>query len=89
MSQTTKKPIAVFTEVDSIVTSYQVAVMLQMNPSSINKWSKEGLLSSYRTPGGHHRFRVDEVVHFLRRQKMPVPKPLALIAEILDETQAS
>ena len=42
---------------DSLLTSYQVGALLQVNPSSINKWVKDGRIPAFRTPGGHRRIR--------------------------------
>ena len=62
---------------DSLLTSYQVGDLLQMNPSSINKWVKDGRIPAFRTPGGHHRIRASDLVVFLDAHKMPVPRTLA------------
>ena len=63
-------------DADSLLTSYQVGELLQVNPSSINKWVKEGRIPAFRTPGGHHRIRAGELVKFLHGHKMPIPRPL-------------
>jgi excisionase family DNA binding protein len=62
---------------DSLLTSYQVGALLQVNPSSINKWVKDGRIPAFRTPGGHRRIRAADLVHFLLTHNMPVPKTLA------------
>jgi len=62
---------------DSLLTSYQVGALLQVNPSSINKWVKDGRIPAFRTPGGHRRIRAADLVHFLVSHNMPVPKTLA------------
>ncbi len=62
---------------DSLLTSYQVGALLQVNPSSINKWVKDGRIPAFRTPGGHRRIRAADLVHFLVTHNMPVPKTLA------------
>ncbi len=62
---------------DSLLTSYQVGALLQVNPSSINKWVKDGRIPAFRTPGGHRRIRAGDLVAFLSQHKMPVPRPLA------------
>ena len=61
---------------DSLLTSYQVGALLQVNPSSINKWIKDGRLPAFRTPGGHRRIRAADVMTFLLAHKMPVPPGL-------------
>ena len=62
---------------DSQLTSYEVAELLQVNPGSVNKWINAGMIQAFRTPGGHHRIKAGDLVRFLRRQRMPVPKPLS------------
>jgi excisionase family DNA binding protein len=47
-----------------------------VNPSSVNKWVSEGRLRAYRTPGGHRRIRVGDLIAFLDSQHYPVPRPL-------------
>ena len=61
---------------DSLLTSYQVGALLQVNPSSVNKWVKDGRIPAFRTPGGHRRIRAIDLVSFLNEHKMPVPPSL-------------
>ncbi len=61
---------------DSLLTSHQVGSLLQVNPSSINKWVKDGRIRAFRTPGGHRRIRAADLVVFLREHEMPVPRSL-------------
>jgi excisionase family DNA binding protein len=62
---------------DSLLTSYQVGALLQVNPSSINKWVKDGRIPAFRTPGGHRRIRAADLVSFLLTHNMPVPRTLS------------
>jgi excisionase family DNA binding protein len=62
---------------DSLLTSHQVGKLLQVNPSSINKWVKDGLMRAFRTPGGHRRIRASDLVVFLNKHEMPIPRSLA------------
>ncbi len=62
---------------DSLLTSYQVGALLQVNPSSINKWVKDGRIPAFRTPGGHRRIRAADLVTFLVHHNMPIPRTLA------------
>jgi excisionase family DNA binding protein len=61
---------------DSLLTSYQVGALLQVNPSSVNKWVKDGRIPAFRTPGGHRRIRAGDLVAFLNEHKMPIPTSL-------------
>lgn len=65
---------------ETYLTSHEAAGMIQVNPSSINKWVKEKKISCYRTPGGHRRIQVAEFVSFLNRYGMPVPAKLQACA---------
>jgi excisionase family DNA binding protein len=61
---------------DALLTSHEVGEMLQMDPSSVAKWVNAGKLKAFRTPGGHRRIRVDELVRFLKTTGMFVPGQL-------------
>lgn len=70
-------------EPDTYLSSHEVGAFLQCNPSSVNKWVKEGKIIAHRTPGGHRRMRAADVVAFLRKYKMPIPKELVLTPVML------
>src|SRR5262249_7063015 len=40
-------------------------------------WIDQGLLSAYRTPGGHRRIRREDLLSFLRKQGIPIPPILS------------
>ncbi len=63
-------------DADRLLTSHEVGALLQVNPSSINKWVKEGRIAAFRTPGGHRRIRARDLVEFLDGHQMPVPARL-------------
>jgi excisionase family DNA binding protein len=50
--------------------------MLGVSVSSVAKWIDDGDLVAGRTPGGHRRIEAEELVAFLRRQKLPIPAEL-------------
>lgn len=62
---------------ESLLTSHQAGSLIQVNPSSINKWVKEGRIPAFRTPGGHRRIKAGDLVAFLNAHNMPVPRILA------------
>ncbi len=64
-------------EGERLLTSHEVGELLQVNPSSVNKWVNEGRITAFRTPGGHRRIRMADLLDFLRRHKMPIPKGIA------------
>ena len=51
-----KKRAKIAIEVRQLFTSVDVAALLGVNPSSINKWTTEGRIHGIRTPGGHRRY---------------------------------
>ncbi len=65
---------------DSLLTSYEVGELLQVDPSTVNKWVKEGRITAFKTPGGHHRIRAADLLGFLEQHKMPVPPSLTSVA---------
>jgi excisionase family DNA binding protein len=58
--------------VSPVVTTHEIAKMFQCDPSSVAKWIDRGLLIAYRTPGGHRRVRMSDLLDFARRQEMPI-----------------
>lgn len=63
-------------EPDRLLTSHQVGQLLQMNPSSVNNWVNEGRIPAFRTPGGHRRIRLADLLRFLETHRIPVPQGL-------------
>lgn len=68
-------PRARFTD-SSLLSTHQVAQLLQMDPSTISKWIDKGHITGFATPGGHRRVRVAELKEFLTSFKMPIPAQL-------------
>ncbi|MEO0530171.1 MAG: B12-binding domain-containing protein [Planctomycetota bacterium] len=56
----------------------QVATSIGVSESSLKRWCDQGVLSTERTPGGHRRIRIDEVLRFLRDQDQPLVRPEVL-----------
>ena len=80
---------------DQLLTSHEASALLQVNPSTINKWVQEGRLNAFRTPGGHRRIRAEDLVTFLDAYGMPIPRSFSFAVKrrllIVDdeETQLS
>jgi len=53
-----------------------IAKLLGVAVASISKWIDSGQLKAGRTPGGHRRVAREDLIAFLRRQKLPVPPEL-------------
>lgn len=50
-----------------LLTTSEVAELLDAHPSSVKRWSSEGDLACVTTAGGHRRFKLDEVRAFSDR----------------------
>jgi len=60
----------------------QAAKYLGVAQSTIRKWSDQGLLPAFYTPGGHRRFRRGDLDQFLARSgRGGQPGPLVLIVD--------
>jgi len=58
------------------LSTFKIAELLDVNPSSVANWVDQNLLEAHRTPGGHRRVSVEDLVRFLRDHKIPVPDEL-------------
>ena len=47
------------------------AAYLGVSAASLRKWSNEGLVGTYRTPGGQRRYSVDDLDAFVRSMREP------------------
>ena len=61
---------------DPLLTTHQVAQLLGAEPSSVIRWFDKGILTGWRTPGGHRRIRQSSVAAYLRGKGMDVPAEL-------------
>lgn len=43
----------------------EVAVLFQVSERAVTEWARRGRIASVRTPGGHRRYRADEVRRLL------------------------
>ena len=49
----------------------QAAEYLGVSAASLRKWSNQGLVRVYRTPGGQRRFSIDDLDSFKRSMRQP------------------
>lgn len=48
-----------------LFTTSEVAKMLQVDKSTIKRWTEENKLKCFRTPGGHRKFRAEDLYNFM------------------------
>ncbi|MFA6132922.1 MAG: response regulator [Phycisphaerae bacterium] len=58
------------------LSTFAIAELLHVDPGSIANWIDQDILKAYRTPGGHRRVQVGDLLNFLHQHKMPVPPEL-------------
>jgi excisionase family DNA binding protein len=74
----------------SFYTTFEVSALCEVNPTTVQNWVKDKKLKAYSTPGGHRRIRHDDLVSFLKRFRMPLPRELAaegLVLIVDDEAE--
>lgn len=59
-------------------TTFAIAKMLGVYPSTIANWVDSGKLKAFNTPGGHRRVLPVDLRAFLKRHNMPLPAGLVL-----------
>ena len=62
----------------------QAATYLGVADSTVRKWAVEGRLPAYSTPGGHRRFRIEDLDAFLEESRVAPPeheRPSVLIID--------
>lgn len=52
------------------LTPTEVADRLLIAPVTVRLWASKGLLPSVATPGGHRRFRVEDVAEFMAKRRL-------------------
>ena len=58
-------------------TTFKIAKMLDVYPSTIANWIDEGKLAAFNTPGGHRRVLEPDLIAFIKKHNMPLPAGLA------------
>ena len=59
-----------------IFSTFDVAELLEVDPGSVANWIDGGLLKAHRTPGGHRRAALEDLLDFLKSRNMPIPAAL-------------
>ncbi|MFF5325321.1 BldC family transcriptional regulator [Janibacter hoylei] len=47
---------------EKLLTPGEVAATFRVDPKTVQRWAAAGRISSIRTPGGHRRFRMSDVL---------------------------
>ena len=63
--------------------TFSIAELLHVDPGSVANWIDQNLLKAHRTPGGHRRVSLDDLLVFLRQHHMPIPPELEQNRKIL------
>ena len=58
---------------EKFLTSNAAAKYLGASRSSLTNWVKQGLLVGGLTPGGHHRFTIEDLITFAEKRGMEIP----------------
>lgn len=53
-----------------------VAKYCHVTPDTIRKWSEAGRLHVFKTPGGHRRVRREDLIQFMKTNKIPLHEDL-------------
>lgn len=55
-------------ENEELLTPSEVAKKFRVDPKTVTRWAKAGKLTSFRTLGGHRRFKASEVEALINTQ---------------------
>ncbi len=58
----------------------QAAKLLGVHPLTLRSWAEKGYVPYYRTPGGHRRFRRDELLAFIAKMNQGEPEDAVAVA---------
>ena len=64
-----------------VLTTEQAAKLLSLNASTVVSWANTRGLKVYRTPGGHRRILIKDLLDFLDSYDMPVCSALQEAAD--------
>ncbi|MEI7906240.1 MAG: helix-turn-helix domain-containing protein, partial [Bacteroidota bacterium] len=48
-----------------LLSTNEVANMLKVNESTVKRWTDKGSLRCIKTPGGHRKYKMKDVVQFM------------------------
>ena len=53
---------------DPVLTLQETAVLLDVCPTTVRRYTNRGVLNCFRTPGNQRRFRLSDVISFMERR---------------------
>ncbi|HCJ67808.1 MAG TPA: histidine kinase, partial [Elusimicrobia bacterium] len=56
--------------------TFDISEICGASPTTVADWIDAGELKAFYTPGGHRRVRKDDLLEFLKKYAMPIPKEL-------------
>ena len=59
-------------EIKQSFSTSEVATYCHVTADTIRKWAEAGRIRVFKTPGGHRRIRREDLLHFLRQNRIPV-----------------
>ena len=68
---------------EKVYTTFQIAKICNVRPTTIIKWIKEKRMSAYVTPGGHRRVGESHLLGFLKKYGFPIPENLGSRKKVL------
>lgn len=66
---------------ESTFSSKQVAEFLGVNESSVKRWADNGMLGCYKTPGGHRKFKKNDIMLFSSKYSYELKNNILLSRE--------
>jgi len=54
---------------DPVLSLEEAAVLLDVCPTTVRRYTNRGVLKCYRTPGNQRRFRLSEIMSFMERRQ--------------------
>ena len=61
---------------EKVYTTFQIAELCGVQPTTIIQWVKQKRMKAYVTPGGHRRVRESDLLKFLKQYEFPIPEEL-------------
>ena len=58
-------------------TTFDIARLLEVYPTTVANWIDDGKLKAFATPGKHRRVKKEDLKNFLTKHKMPLPPELS------------